>query len=82
MSENSFNFYIHLAKYSDSQYHAAHHKNEYYSIFGNTSIAPKVKRALTFSTLTRSMYSDTIVLGGGGGNKTMSVMKFHVATLQ
>ena len=48
LSEHSFNFYVHLAKYSDSQYHAVYHKNEYFLTFGK---APKVERALTFSGL-------------------------------
>ena len=47
LSEDSFNFYKHLAKYSGSQYHAVHHKNEYFLIYENTSITAKVKRALT-----------------------------------
>ena len=51
LSEDSFNFYKHLAKYSDSQYHAVYHENEYYLIFENTSITPNVKRALTLSWL-------------------------------
>ena len=45
LSEDSFNFYIHLVKYSDSQYHVVYHKNEYYLTFEKTSITPKVKRA-------------------------------------
>ena len=48
LSEYSFNFYVHLTKYSDSQYHAVYHKNEYYLIFGKTSTTPKVTSTLTF----------------------------------
>ena len=49
MSEDSFNFYKHLAKYSGSQYHLVYHKNEYYLTYGKSLITPKVKRALTLS---------------------------------
>ena len=87
LSEESFNFYIHLARYSDSQYHTVYHKNEYYLTFGKTSITPKVKRALTSLWLINPhlfyVWGDTTVFGGGGGrNKTMSVMRFHAVTLQ
>ena len=51
LSEDSFNFYEHLAKYSGSQYHAVYHENEYYLIYEKTLITPKVKRALTLSWL-------------------------------
>ena len=51
LSEDSFNFYKNLAKYSGSQYHAVYHRNEYYLINEKTSITPKVKRALTLSGL-------------------------------
>ena len=52
LSEDSFNFYKFLAKYSGSQYHAVYHKNEYYLIYEKTSITPKVKGALTLLWLT------------------------------
>ena len=47
-SEDRFNFYKHLAKYSTSQYHAVYHKNEYYLIYEKTSITPKSKKSLNF----------------------------------
>ena len=64
LSEDTFNFHKHLAKYCGSKYHAVYHKNEYYLTSGKTSINPKVKRALTLSWLINPhLYSDTIVLG-------------------
>ena len=83
MSEDSFNFYKHLVKYSGSQYNTVYHKNEYYLIYEKTSITPKVKRASTLYgplTLTCSMYKLTQL--SWGRNKTITVMRFHAVTLQ
>ena len=54
LSEDSFNFYKYLAKYSGSQYNAVYHKNEYYFTYEKSLITPKVKRAQTLSWLIKS----------------------------
>ena len=84
LSEDSFNFYKHLAKYSDSQYHAVYQKNEHYLIFGKTSITPKVKRALTLSwllSITCSMYKVTQLFWGEQNNVSDEISCGHTSVI-
>ena len=55
----NLSFYKHLAKYSDSQYHAIYHRNEYYFLFEKTSITPKVKRACSVYKVTQLFWGGT-----------------------
>ena len=73
LSEDSFNFHKHLAKYSDSQYHAVYHKNEYYLIFEKNLNHSQSKRALTVPCIKWLLF--------WGMNRTMSVIWFHGSTL-
>ena len=82
LSEDTFNFYKYLAKYSDSQYHAVYHKMKYYLIFKITSITPKAKEPLLCHgslTLTCSMCKVTQLFWGR--NRIMLVIRFHAITL-
>ena len=82
LSEDSFNFYKYLAKYSGSQYNVVYHKNEYYLIYEKTSITPKVKRAFCHGSLTLTSSVYKVAQLSWGRKKTMSVIRFHVVTLQ